>query len=103
MAHHDAVSQDAKIILRVTCTKKSGGVINLTGGSATLRWKVGTAAAVEKAMTIVDAINGVVEYEFQTDELEAPMMRYEVTVTLADATVVTSIHEHRLSVRERLA
>lgn len=103
MSHYDAVTEDAKIVLRVTCTTKSGGAVNLTGATVTLRWKIAAAVAIEKAMTIVDAVGGIVEYEFQDGELGAPMMRYEVTAVLASGVETTSIHEHRLAVRERLA
>lgn len=103
MPHIDAVESDVKVILQTTCTKKSGGVLNLTGATVTLRWQVGSSTAVERTMTIADPAGGVVQYEFQAGELEAPVMEYEITATLADGTIVTTAHKQRLSVRERIA
>jgi hypothetical protein len=103
MSNYDTVEEDARISYQVTCVDAAGTPIDLTGGSAVLRWKHLNDAAVEQAMTIDDAANGIVSYEFQAGELLSPAMELEVTVTLPTGVIMTSTELMRLAVRARLS
>lgn len=97
------VQADNKVRLQVTCTDSAGAAINLSGASVNLRWRKKSDGLVEnRAMTIDNAASGVVSYLFLTGELVPPTMEYEVTVTKADGTVISSLDTEVLGIRTRL-
>lgn len=73
--------------------------INLTGSTVLLRWKNAAGTIVEKTMTITDAANGVVEYQFLANELFSPQMTFEVKITNSSSNVLHSLELLRESVR----
>lgn len=99
---YDFTQGDTGGALRVTCVKGAGQVINLTGATVTLKWRDKARTLVERAMTISDAVNGVVEYPFAINELYAPSM--DVTVKIVDATgkVLHSREPIKLTVRQSI-
>jgi hypothetical protein len=100
---YQLVEGDTGVVLRTTCTEGDPAeAIDLTGFSALLRWK-STGTVVEKAMTITDAPNGVVQYQFATGDITPPDMEFEIVLTDEDGKVRASLQTFRQRVRERLA
>lgn len=79
---YDFTQGDTGGTLRVECVKGVGQAIDLTGATVTLKWRSKTRQLVERGMTIVDAVNGLAEYQFADAELYAPSM--DVTVVIID-------------------
>lgn len=96
------VQSDNKVSLQVTCTDSAGVVINLTGCTLNLRWKTLDGTVSNRAMVIDNAVAGIASYVFLTGELVPPTMEFEVTVTKADGTVLTSLETEILGIRARL-
>lgn len=100
---YQLVEGDTGVILRTVCTEGEPlTVIDLTGFTATLRWK-STGTVVEKAMTVTDPDNGVVQYEFAVGDITPPDMEFEVVLTDSVGKVRASLQTFRQRVRERLA
>lgn len=79
---YDFVSNDTGSVLQVTCTSKSSGAaINLTGATVKLKWPGSNRTVVERTMTLVTPLAGVVSYQFVAGELFGPEMRFEVEIT----------------------
>lgn len=79
---YDFVSNDTGSVLQVTCTNKATrAAINLTGATVKLKWPGANRTVVEKTMTVVTPLAGVVSYQFLAGELFAPEMRFEVEIT----------------------
>ena len=98
------VSGDTGSKLEVTCKDDDTGVvINLTGATVKLKWRDAAEVLQTKTMTIIDAVNGVVDYQFLADELIAPQMKFEVEITDSGGKVLHSIELIRESVRAALA
>lgn len=72
--------------LRATLVDGNSAVINLTGGSVQFRMRAraGGALKVNAAATVVDAVNGVVEYAWQAIDVDtAGTFDAEFAVTLS--------------------
>jgi hypothetical protein len=95
------VEGDSGSTLQVTCRDQYGELIDLTLVSPTLRFKIGEGTAAERAMTKVDAPNGVCKITFQGDDLTPGEMRYEVVLTEGSA-ILTSSRGH-IAVRAKIA
>ena len=97
------VENDTGIELRVNCTEGVPPVVlNLSGATVLLRWR-GDEAPVERAMTIIDGVNGVVSYIFKIGEIIAPDMEFEVQITDSAGNTRTSLQTFKERVRERLS
>ncbi len=97
------VEADTASILRITCKNKgTGGAIDIDGSVVKLLWKTRKGAAVEKTMTLIDAANGIAEYQFSTDELESPAMKFEVEITDGPGKVFRSLDVLYELVRKQL-
>ncbi len=98
------VSGDTGSKLEVTCKDDDTGVvINLTGATVRLKWLDAAEALQTKTMTITDAANGVVEYQFLANELIERQMKFEVEITDSGGNVLHSIELIRENVRAALA
>jgi hypothetical protein len=76
------VSNDTGSILQVTCTKASdNSAINLTGATVKLKWFNPARTVVERTMTLVTPLSGIVNYQFLAGDLYAPAMSFEVEIT----------------------
>ena len=99
---YDLVTGDTGSILSVTILDKVTGLPkDLTDCSVLIRWE-GDAAVVSYAMTITNALNGVVEYQFLANDIIAPKMRIEIEVTDGAGFMVTGTELIELIVREEL-
>jgi hypothetical protein len=97
------VSGDTGSELQLTCTNKSGAVINLTGATIALRWfNRATEAVIERAMTIMVAASGTAKYKFLAGELVSPSMSFEVRITDSGGFIVRSLQLVDIPVRQQL-
>ena len=86
--------------VRVTCKDQSLAAIDLTSGSAVIRWRVSGSTPVSSAtMTLDDASAGKVSYKFQAGELVAGTMLAEVVITDAAGSKFSSREEFIIEVR----
>jgi hypothetical protein len=86
----------------------TGIVLDLTGGSAAVRFvfrRPGDGAwsiPVDRALTVTDAANGKVEYQFLTGELLPGLMRLEASASLATGKTITTKRFTEFTIRPRL-
>lgn len=99
----DFVSNDTASVLRVTCVDANSDPINLTGSTVNLHWRDETGLSVDQTMTIEDAANGVCTYQFDTGELFAPGMAFEVEITDTNGKKLTNVDLIAVTVRKELA
>jgi len=88
-----AIAGDTKTKLRITCKDAdTGAVIDLTGATANLLWRIDGGTLVTKTGITVVAppTSGIVEYQFTTGELIAGYMEAEVELTDVSAKKNTS-------------
>lgn len=98
----DLVTGDSGSTLQVTCKDSSNQPINLTGCTVNLHWIGDDGVLNNPAMTIVDATNGIVSYQFDASEIFAPKMVFEVQITNASSKILTSSNTFELMVREQI-
>jgi hypothetical protein len=102
---YDLVTGDTGSKLRVTCKDNDTGLpINLTGATVNLQWKQQNSAGtfVSMAMTIVDAVNGIAEYQFLSTDIEPPSMNFQIKITDGSGKITKSLDLLALSVRRAL-
>jgi hypothetical protein len=98
------VAGDTNSKIRLTFTRASdGSLLDLTGATVDLRWKIGAAPLTTSAMTlIVPNTLGQAEYLFTTGQLVAGTLTCEGRVT-SGGKFVTSLEQPTLIVRTALA
>ena len=88
----DMKKGDTLPALVVTITKTDGTALDLTDSTA--KFVMVDSAGVEiidEAMTVTDAENGIVQYEWQAGDTDtAGEFRGEVKVTYSDGTLITA-------------
>ena len=100
----DMVAGDTGTVLRVNCERKSDGTpINLNGASVDLHWLDANGVLATRSMSIIDAPNGVVAYQFQADELYPHLMSFEVEITDAVGAVLKNVELIKQIVREAVS
>lgn len=88
--------------------EETGQALDLTGGGAAVRFRFARpgdgaiSQPQDRGMTVTDAANGKVEYQFQQGELLAGIMRLEATATLATGRTITTKRYTEFAVRARL-
>lgn len=101
---YQLVEGDTGSKLRVTCKDNDTGLpIDLTGATVNLQWKNNASALVTVAMTIIDAVNGIVEYQFLTGQIEPTKMSFQVRITDGSGKITKSLDLLSLNVRRALA
>lgn len=88
-----------------TCKNNSdGAIINLTGATIKLRYRISKGTLQEKTMTITNSpgTDGVVEYLFLTGELTPGAMEAHVEITKAGK-LITSLGPFKATIRPRFA
>ena len=88
---YEFVAGDTGSKLRVTCQNSDGTVIDLTGATVVLKWHDIAGLLVTRTMTIVNAVAGIVEYQFLASELIAKTMDFEVEITDSGGNVLRSL------------
>jgi hypothetical protein len=99
---YDFVTGDTGNFLRVAVKRKDGTPLVLTGSTARLRWEDADGLPTFKQMTVVDAVNGIVEYNFTGTDLYAPVMVFEVEITDAGEKVLTGVELIQVTVRPQI-
>lgn len=93
-------------ILEVVCENKQDlSLIDLTGKTVTLRYKIGSLALVERAMTpdIDQVVNkGLAAYQFLSTELTPGILVGEIRVNDATTHVLTSVTPVGGRIRKKL-
>ena len=87
-------------LLEITCTRKDGTVIDLTGSAVQLIWDDQNGNDVIGDATIIDATNGVIQYRFRNGQVYAPEMNIEVKITDGSGNTIRSTQTIDLTVRE---
>lgn len=91
----DFVAGDSGSSVVFQCINKSDGLpIDLTG--ATVHLKFGAA---DRLMTITNAAEGVVAYQFQSTELVSPSMLLEVEIVDALGNLISILDKVKILVR----
>ena len=101
----DFVQLDTGSTLRVTCKDSdTGNVIDLTGATLTLRYKIGSADKVEKTMTLESPNTaGIATYKFLASELSNGDLVGEVTIKDSGGLDITSVDNLVLPIKKRIA
>lgn len=97
------VAGDTASVLTVTCKRSdTGAVIDLTGASVALKYRIDGGTLQSRTMTIdADPSTGVVTYEFDSGDLTEGQMVAEVEVTTL-AGITTSLEPFRFTIRGRV-
>lgn len=99
----DLVAGDTRPVLQLTLRSYVTKVpLNLIGMTAQLRFKIGYNPMSTVPMTIVDPVNGQVEYGFEPGDLVPGTLQYEVMVTDGSGETLTSLEIGEREVRSRL-
>jgi hypothetical protein len=100
---YQLVQGDTGSKLRVTCKDNDTDLpIVLTGATIILLWKNVAGTLATKTMTIVDAVNGIVEYQFSGTEIEPQKMSFEIKIVDSTGKIVRSLQLIDLPVRAAL-
>ena len=83
----------------------NGTAVDLTGAAVALHYRIAGGTAKTATMTITDAANGVVEYQFGSGDLDAAGgFDYEVEVTDSGGKISTFVEQgDKITVRDELA
>lgn len=106
MTNFTFVEKDTGVEMRITCLEGDGVTpIDLTDCTVTLRWKGSESdAKVERTMSVYgDPAAGIAFYIFAENELEAPLMTFEVQIVNAIGFTRTSLDPITERVRARLS
>lgn len=96
------VAGDTASVLTVTCKRSDTGVvIDLTGATVRLKWRIDGGTLVTKLMTVTTPATGVATYEFDTGDLTAGQMMAEVEITTGSG-VTTSLEPFYFTIREKV-
>lgn len=82
------VAGDTAATLRVQCMdEETGEPVDLSGATVELRWRIAGRPMVTRSMVIVDAAEGLAEYEFAANELRCGELRADVVITRTAGTL----------------
>jgi hypothetical protein len=98
----DLVTGDTASSLSITCKDSAGQPIDLTGCTVKLHWLDENGVLKNPDMTISNAVNGIVTYQFGANEIFAPKMVFEVQITNSSGKILTSSNTFTLTVREQI-
>ena len=96
---------DTGSTLEITCQNDStGAVINLTGSTVALRYKIAGGALQTKSMTLDgDPTTGKATYTFLANELTPGTFIGDATITDAGALTISSLENIVEEIKSRLA
>lgn len=80
----------SRIKLGGTIKDQDGVVVDLTGGTVQLKYKIGSGSVQTKSASITTPAAGTVEYEFGSSELTSGILKYEWVFTDAASKPFTS-------------
>jgi len=96
---YDFVQDDTGSSLRIECLDAANAPIDITGGTVTLKWRDKARQLITHDMSMIDAVNGIAEYQFAVGELFAPSMDITVRIVDSQGQVLHSRESIKLSVR----
>ena len=98
------VQNDTGSKLVVTCKdNETKVVIDLTGATVRLKYKIDTGTLQTKTMTVPPpATNGKAEYQWLTAELTPGVLEAQIEITDATSKVLTSLDPILLPIRTKL-
>lgn len=104
MSHQvEFVQDDTGSKLAVSCRDNATQeVIDLTGGTVRLRYRIAGGELQVKVMTITSPAEGVAEYLFLAGELAPGVMRAEIEITDVSGKVVTSVEAFLFQIRPKV-
>jgi hypothetical protein len=90
---YDFREDDTASKRRVTCKDSQTSLpIDLTGATVKLQWRKPDATLASVAMTVIDALGGVAEYQFLAGELKPPGMDFTVEITDSGGKIVKNVN-----------
>lgn len=96
------VAGDTGSVLKVTCTRIDGSIIDLTGAGVNLFWRATRGAPQKREMEIEgDPKDGIVYYQFQAGDLVMGGLVGEIEITFSDGKTLTSALAFDIPVRMR--
>lgn len=102
MDNFEFVEGDTGSILKVPCVRKdTKAVIPLTGATVSLIWTDSAGALQTKTMDIVDAANGITQYQFKANELFAPKMVFTIQIVDGSGNVLHNLEYIEVPVRRK--
>jgi hypothetical protein len=87
--------------LKANLLKRDRTRLDLTGGSAELRWRIDGGARTDSSMTLDTPSSGIVSYEFSSGELTAGRLTADIVATTAAGKVYTNRDVLSFEVRKR--
>lgn len=91
------------VTLKVTCKRLSDkSIIDLTGATVRLKFKVNDGSLVTQVMTVPTPANGQAQYKFATNELTVGEVDAEVEITDVSTNVFTNLIPLHIGVRSRV-
>lgn len=100
----DFVAGDTGSAIQTTCIDSNTfEPIDVTDYSISLQWRSMDRTLFSRNMEKIDSVNGIVSYTFQTNELVAPDMSFDVVLTHNDTLQVLTCRDLvKITVRHRV-
>lgn len=87
----------------VTCLDKNGNIIDLTGATVNLLYRIEGGSLVTRLMTVNSpATAGIVQYQFITGELTEGEMIGEIQITDVSGFVTTEVCKFKRNIRAKV-
>ena len=97
---NEFVESDTGSILRLTCKNNTDeSVIDVTGATVVLRYKIDGGTLQTKAMTLQDATNGIVQVQFGAGELTPGELTGAAQITDSGGLVLTQLEPGKWPIR----
>lgn len=100
---NDFVAGDTGSVVQLNFrNRQSKAIIDLTGKTAKIRFKIDTDAFTEKTMTITSATKGLATYQFAAGELKAGTLTVVGVIIDGSGSVITQLDPLTYTVRALL-
>lgn len=96
------VAGDTESTLKITCKDSDGTVINLTGATVRVYWRIANGNVQSRTMTIdASPATGIATYKFQSGDLIVGDLVGEIEIQFTSGTILTSVVTFTINVRLR--
>lgn len=106
MHESDFVAGDQTLLRATFRNRQNKTLVDLTGATVRLIWRIDGGTKVTRVMTIVDAPGGVASYQFAGDEITSiaygSTMTAEAEVTDAGGRVLTQVKVMEFKIRAKV-
>ena len=98
------VAGDTGTILKVTCKDSETGAVlpGLASAVVVLKYRINSGGVISKPMQVVNAVTGLVQYQFAAGELTAGHLKAEVEVTDSGGKLLTNLDLINLIIRKKV-